>query len=48
MKKKMYQSPEMDFKFYNTSEDVLNVSLDVDPDWDLDNGEYGEDEEIED
>lgn len=44
MKKKMYQSPEMDFKFYNTREDVLSGSLEIEPGWKDD--EYGDDEEI--
>lgn len=45
MKKKMYQSPEMDYKFFCTRDDVLSGSFEIDPDWG--DGEYGEDEEIE-
>ncbi len=42
MKKRMYQSPEIDFKFFLTS-DILLASLDVDaPD-----GDGGDDEAID-
>lgn len=44
MKKKMYQSPEMDFKFFYTRDDVLSGSLEIDPGWEDD--ELGEDEDI--
>lgn len=44
MKKRMYQSPEMDFKFFLTSDILLASGLDTD----LPGGEPGEDDELED
>lgn len=47
MKNKMYQSPEMDFKFFCTRDDVLSGSLEVYPDDDLWNeDDLGQDEGI--
>lgn len=45
MKKRMYQSPEMDFKFFLTS-DILLASLGEDFDTDLpEDGEPGDDDD---
>lgn len=44
MKKKMYQSPEMDYKFFCTRDDVLSGSLEIDPEWK--DEDLGEDEDI--
>lgn len=46
MKKKMYQSPEMDFKFFYTRDDVLSDSFEIDPDDYWKDEELGEDEGI--
>lgn len=47
MKNKMYQSPEMDFKFFCTRDDILNISFGGEPEEDFwKEGELGDDENI--